>query len=146
MKAILRVAVPVPLPRLFDYLPPAGMDAQTIRPGSRVSLPFGRGQRIGIVIEIVNHSEVAPARLKAVNALLDPQPLITEELLGTLQWLSRYYLHPLGEVVETALPAGLRTALALPSDGEPALMLATDAVAVASARRGSSSTALLALL
>ena len=146
MKAILRVAVPVPLPRLFDYLPPTGMDARTILPGSRVSLPFGRGQRVGIVIETVDHSEVAPNRLKAVSAVLDPQPLITTELLATLQWLSRYYLHPLGEVVETALPAGLRTARALPSDGEPALMLVADAAAVANARQGSASAALMSLL
>src|SRR5450631_373938 len=127
MKAILRVAVPVPLPRLFDYLPPPGMDAHAILPGSRVSLPFGRGQRVGIVIETLDHSELAPNRLKAASAVLDPLPLITTELLATLQWLSRYYLHPLGEVVETALPAGLRTARALPPDGESALMLVADA-------------------
>jgi primosomal protein N' (replication factor Y) len=146
MKAILRVAVPVPLPRLFDYLPPPGMDAQTILPGSRVSLPFGRGQRVGIVIEILDHSDLAPSRLKSITAVLDPAPLITDELLATLQWLSRYYLHPLGEVVETALPAGLRTARALPLDGEPALILVADAKMGPSARQGSASAQLLNLL
>jgi primosomal protein N' (replication factor Y) len=146
MKAILRVAIPVPLPRLFDYLPPPGMEAQTILPGSRLSLPFGRGQRVGIVIETLDHSDVAPERLKAASAVLDPLPLITTELLATLQWLSRYYLHPLGEVVETALPAGLRTARALPAEGEPALILAADASLEPSARQGSASAELLALL
>lgn len=144
MTPILRVAVPVPLPRLFDYLPPQGIDARAIRPGARVSLPFGRSQRVGIVVDIVDHSEVAPERLKCAGALLDPQPLITAELLATLQWLSRYYLHPLGEVVETALPAGLRTARALPAEGEPALMLLADAAA--DARQGSASAELLTLL
>jgi primosomal protein N' (replication factor Y) len=147
MNTILRVAVPVPLPRLFDYLPPPGMDARTIAAGSRVSLPFGRGQRVGIVIEILDHSEIALHRLKAVSTVLDPLPLITNELLATLQWLSRYYLHPLGEVMETALPAGLRTVRALPPEGEPALMLiAAEATAAASARQGSASAELLALL
>ena len=146
MKGILRVAVPVPLPRLFDYLPPPGMDGRTISPGSRVSVPFGRGHRVGIVIQVLDHSDLAPNRLKSIGAVLDPTPLITDELLATLQWLSRYYLHPLGEVVETALPAGLRTARALPSEGEPALMLVAHAAAVASARQGSGSAALLLLL
>ena len=145
MTAILRVAVPVPLPQLFDYLPPRGVDARAILPGSRISLPFGRGQRVGIVIDTVDHSELAPERLKPASALLDTQPLITAELLATLQWLSRYYLHPLGEVVETALPAGLRTARVLPPEGEPALMLVADAAA-ASERQGSASADLLALL
>jgi primosomal protein N' (replication factor Y) len=146
MKTILRVAIPVPLPRLFDYLPPPGMDAQTILPGSRVSLPFGRGQRVGIVIEILDHSEIPFHRLKAISAVLDPLPLITNELLATLQWLSRYYVHPLGEVIETALPAGLRTVRALPTEGEPALMLMTEGAAAAGARQGSASAELLALL
>jgi primosomal protein N' (replication factor Y) len=143
---ILRVAVPVPLPRLFDYLPPEGIDAQAIFPGARVSLPFGRGQRVGIVIEIVDYSELPRERLKRASALLDPQPLITSELLATLQWLSRYYLHPLGEVVETALPAGLRSARALPLQGEPALMLISDDAAAVRVRQGSASAQLLALL
>jgi len=147
MTAILRVAVPVPLPQLFDYLPPRGVDASAILPGARVSLPFGRrGQRVGIVIDIVDRSELAPERLKSANALLDPQPLISVELLATLQWLSRYYLHPLGEVVEAALPAGLRTARALPPNGEPGVMLVGDAAASAGARQGSASADLLALL
>jgi primosomal protein N' (replication factor Y) (superfamily II helicase) len=145
MTAILRVAVPVPLPRLFDYLPPRGIDAKTILPGSRVSLPFGRSQRVGIVIDTPDRSELPPERLKAASALLDPQPLITAELLATLQWLSRYYLHPLGEVVETALPAGLRTARALPPDGEPALVIVADA-GPGGARQGSASAELLAVL
>ena len=145
MPAILRVAVPVPLAQLFDYLPPPGVEAETIAPGSRVSVPFGRSQRIGIVIDTPAQSELAPARLKRASALLDPQPLISAELLMSLRWLARYYLHPLGEVLETALPAGLRTARALPEAGEPGLMLTASASAD-SARAGSASAALLALL
>jgi primosomal protein N' (replication factor Y) len=77
--------------------------------------------------------------------LLDPQPLISAELLASLQWLARYYLHPLGEVLETALPAGLRTPRALPQRGEPALML-SGSVHSDRVRVGSASAALFALL
>ncbi|MDA3914018.1 hypothetical protein, partial [Oleiagrimonas sp.] len=46
MPAIVRIALPVPLPRLFDYLPPEGPVAEA---GARVLVPFGRGKRVGIV-------------------------------------------------------------------------------------------------
>src|SRR5689334_12738100 len=121
MPAVLRVAVPVPLPQLFDYLPPPGIDLQSIAPGARLAVPFGRGQRIGIVIDRLSKSELSTSRLKTASALLDPQPLITSELLASLEWVARYYQHPLGEVLDTALPAGLRRIRALPREGEPAL-------------------------
>jgi primosomal protein N' (replication factor Y) (superfamily II helicase) len=148
LSAILRVAVPVPLPQLFDYLPPPGVDAQTIAAGTRVLVAFGRSQRIGIVVESLESSEVSPERLKAVHAVLDTQPLITTELLTTLQWLARYYLHPLGEVMATALPAGLRSARALPAPGEPALALALVAAQSprGAVRQGAATTRLLELL
>src|SRR5690349_13079207 len=98
MPAILRVAVPVPLPQLFDYLPPEGVDAHSIAPGARLAVPFGRSQRVGVVIERVADSDLPTDRLRPANALLDPQPLITRELLASLEWVARYYAHPLGEV------------------------------------------------
>jgi primosomal protein N' (replication factor Y) (superfamily II helicase) len=145
MSAILRVAVPVPLAQLFDYLPPSGVDPRSILRGARVLLPFGRSKRVGVVIDVIQRSELAPERLKPAIALLDTKPLISGELLNTLEWLARYYHHPLGEVVEAALPAGLRTARALPAEGERGLML-TDPTNVTGARQGSASAALIDLL
>jgi primosomal protein N' (replication factor Y) len=145
MLAILRVAVPVPLPQLFDYLPPAGVDAHAIAPGTRLAVPFGRSQRVGVVVERLTESELPIDRLKTASALLDAQPLITRELLGSLEWVARYYQHPLGEVLDTALPAGLRRARELPREGEPALMLAPEQD-VSSAKSGSASAQLLTLL
>ena len=145
MLAVLRVAVPVPLPQLFDYLPPPGVDAHTIIPGARLSVPFGRSQRVGVVIERLATSELPTDRLKPANALLDTQPLITRELLSSLDWVARYYQHPLGEVLDTALPAGLRRVRELPRDGEPALQLVPDAD-TSTTKAGSASAQLLALL
>jgi primosomal protein N' (replication factor Y) len=144
MSMILRVAVPVPLPQLFDYLPPAGLGVQAIAPGVRVAVPFGRGERVGIVIDVVAESELPMDRLKCARVVLDAQPLITRELLASLDWLARYYQHPLGEVLDAALPAGLRRARALPSEGERALVL-TSGTAPTS-KPGSASALLLALL
>ena len=139
---ILRIAVPVPLPQLFDYLPPPGTAAHAIARGTRVSVPFGRTRSVGIVVDASATSEIPAARLKPITAVLDPAPLLSAELMTTLEWTARYYQHPLGEVLDTALPAPLRTTRPLPSAGEAALMLTADA-AQATAKSGSASARLL---
>ena len=70
---IIRVAVPSPLRRLFDYLPPN--IAGDIQPGMRVRIPFGRRDIVGVVMELANGSELERSRLKAVKAVLDTEPL-----------------------------------------------------------------------
>ncbi len=143
MPVILRVAVPVPLLQVFDYLPPAGAAGLPVA-GCRIAVPFGSGRRVGIVVEVAQDSELAPARLKAALGVLDRQPLLTPELLDTLRWTARYYQHPLGEVLQTALPTGLRRARQAADGGERALVL-TGADA-APPRAGSRAARLLELL
>jgi primosomal protein N' (replication factor Y) len=102
---IARVAVPGPLHELFDYRLPAGAAPA---PGTRVRVPFGRGHRIGVVIECADHSDIPQARLRDIDSLLDDAPLFPGELLEFIVWASRYYHHPLGDCLETAMPALLR--------------------------------------
>ncbi|HTI95129.1 MAG TPA: primosomal protein N', partial [Rudaea sp.] len=142
---VLRVAVPVPLPQLFDYLPPPGIAAHAIARGTRVSVPFGRSRSVGIVVDACAISEIPAARLKPIAAVLDPAPLLSDELMATLEWTARYYQHPLGEVLDTALPATLRRPRPLPSDGEAALTLTISAT-FAVTKSGSASARLLELL
>ena len=56
---VLRVALPVPLPRLFDYLPPAGMAADAIAVGQRLRVPFGTRTLVGVV---VGHGQAEPGQ------------------------------------------------------------------------------------
>ena len=98
----LRVAVPVPVAEGFDYRWPGPEPAP--RPGTRVRVPFGRGERIGIVIEARGGRTVADAALKNVREVLDPEPLIDGELMGSLEWAAGYYHHPIGDVLAQALP------------------------------------------
>ena len=143
MPVILRVAVPVPLLQVFDYLPPADAAALPVA-GCRVAVPFGNTRRVGIVVEVAQDSELPRARLKAALGVLDRQPLLTPELLDTLRWTARYYQHPLGEVLQTALPTGLRRAREAADAGERALVLTgSDAAAP---RAGSRAAHLLELL
>jgi len=103
---LIRVAVPVPLGDGFDYAwtGPGPVPA----PGTRVEVPFGRGRRIGIVLERPAATELPAEKLKAAFAALDPEPLLEAELLGTLRWAADYYHHPIGEVLSHALPGLLR--------------------------------------
>ncbi len=105
---ILRIAVPSPLRTSFDYRPPVGVPIASIQPGVRLRIPFGRSTRIGILLAKVNHSELAPDRLKAALQVLDPEPLLPRASLDFLLWTSRYYHHPIGETLFTALPVALR--------------------------------------
>ena len=107
-------------------------------------MPFGRGRRVGIVVDVAQDSELPRARLKPVVEILDPQPLLTAELLDTLRWTARYYQHPLGEVLQAALPTGLRRAREAADAGERALMLS--GVTAAPPRAGSRAAQLLELL
>ncbi|MGB5340110.1 MAG: primosomal protein N' [Gammaproteobacteria bacterium] len=105
---ILRIAVPAPLYRSFDYLPPAGVSQQALQPGMRVRIPFGRRHVIGVLLEVVMHTPVEQHKLKRASAVLDATPIITADILAMVQWASAYYQHPIGDALATALPVLLR--------------------------------------
>jgi primosomal protein N' (replication factor Y) (superfamily II helicase) len=119
-RQLIRVAVPVPLAEAFDYLAPPGPLPAV---GCRVRVPFGRGERIGIVVEHPAATDVAPARLKAIASVLDPTPTLGTELLQSLRWAAEYYHHPLGAVLSHALPGLLREGRAIDEPPEPAWQL-----------------------
>ncbi len=104
---ILRIAIPSPLRRYFDYLPPAG-SSTPLRPGQRVRLPFGRREVVGVLLEVTDSSPLPLERLKPVLAILDEEPLWSPEELALLRWAVDYYHHPPGDALQTALPALLR--------------------------------------
>ena len=106
---VLRVAVNAPLARLFDYLPPAGVDPGTLWPGCRLLVPFGRRRESALLVEIADHSELPMAKLREALALIDETPILTAHDLWLIRFTSDYYHHPIGEVVAAALPAMLRS-------------------------------------
>jgi len=109
----LRVALPLPLPQLFDYLAPARAQLDAGWVGCRVRVPFGRGSAIGVVAA-VGAPHIDPAKLKPALERLDAVPLLSGELLASLQWAAGYYQRPLGEVFAAALPVDLRAGKPLP--------------------------------
>ena len=111
--SFLRVALPVPLPRAFDYLAPDGHVPAATDVGRRVKVPFGSRELTGVVVETGHVMEDSPELRQAI-AFLDEAPLLQGELLESLRWLSRYTHAPLGEVLGTALPVVLRQGEPMP--------------------------------
>ena len=114
---LIRVALPVPLYREFDYLPPSDNpnnsddNAAALPPiGGRVQVSFGRQTLIGIVVDHIdsNHSEVPVNKLKAIKQVIDTEPLLSQQMLSLARWLAGYYHYPLGDVISVMLPTLIR--------------------------------------
>jgi primosomal protein N' (replication factor Y) (superfamily II helicase) len=99
----VEVAVPLPLETTFTYAVPAELAARAAT-GVRVLIPFGRRTLTGYLLGPAAESGT---EVKEVIALLDPEPLFTSQELEFFRWAAGYYLHPLGEVIKAALPAGI---------------------------------------
>lgn len=72
---VAHVALPVPLPRTFDYLLPDSMSAKA---GCRVTVPFGKQQRVGIVVSVSDKSELPLTELKSIVEVLDDEPVYSQ--------------------------------------------------------------------
>ncbi len=144
-REILRVALPVPLPRTFDYLLP--QDGSVPLPGARIEVPFGRSRRIGIAIGTAEHSEWPSEQLKPVRHVLDVAALFTPELLSSLLRAAEYWCGPVGEVLFGALPGWLRQDKPFPRNEDEAwsLTVAGRSALDARSRRGASLALLGAL-
>src|SRR5690242_17598050 len=102
---ILRVALDVPVPKLFDYR------AEDVTPadiGRRVVVPFGKKRLVGLIIDIAAESEVPASRLRVAETILREVAPLEREWLELVKFCSSYYHRPLGEVTATALPPRLR--------------------------------------
>ncbi len=108
---VLRVALDVPLPRGFDYLAPGAQESDV---GRRVCVPFGRGEKIGVILEMLAASELPPEKLKPVRDILRDMPPLPPDWLALADFCSGYYQHPVGEVMALALPPALRRRNVLP--------------------------------
>lgn len=105
---ILQIALPVPLYRHFDYLAPAEFGNGKLEIGMRVKVPFGKREKIGILISVKSESTLPAKQLKEAIAILDQSPLLSLTMIELITWASHYYHYPLGEVFAAALPSSLR--------------------------------------
>ncbi|MBE9547973.1 MAG: primosomal protein N' [Proteobacteria bacterium] len=109
-RTIARLALAVPLNRLFDYSIPAGMQAP--EPGCRVQVKFAGRKKVGWVVAISNSTEVPETKLLAIESIIDERSLWNPALWELMTWCRSYYHHPVGEILATALPPALRGSMA----------------------------------
>lgn len=101
----VRVALDVPLARLFDY----AIEYVTKEDiGRRVVVPFANRLVLGVIVAKVEQPEFALDKIKKVHQVLIDVPALSKELFALFTFCSEYYHHPLGQVIFTALPARLR--------------------------------------
>ena len=100
---IADIAVNVPLKQLFSYRVPESLHDRA-KIGMRVDISFGRRTTVGFIL---NLRRGEAAGLKDIGGIPENEPLLTSELIILLRWAADYYCHPIGQVVRSALPAGL---------------------------------------
>ena len=101
------VILPVPLDGLFTYSVPQQLETQ-VRVGVRALVPFGRNKTyVGIVAK--THLQAPEGyQVKDILQVLDASPILLGQQLKLWQWISDYYMSPIGDVYKAALPAGLK--------------------------------------
>lgn len=102
------VILPLPLPGTYTYRVPQEYN-DTIAVGCRVVVQFGNKKIYSAVVRRI-HEEVPSYKVKYVIGQLDTTPLVTEQTLLFWEWLSAYYMCPVGDVMAVALPAAFRLA------------------------------------
>jgi primosomal protein N' (replication factor Y) len=141
------VALPVPLDAVFTYRIPPGMQPVV---GGRVLVPFRQQRLSGIVTELHDgpprsrdgdrdKDKDKEVQTKNLFNVLDPGPVLDDQLLRLGKWIADYYLAPIGEVFRTMLPLGaeFKRAIAyrIAPEGQMALHRAGTAGSSARSRR-----------
>lgn len=100
------VILPLPLEGTFTYSVPESMVAQ-VRMGVRVLVPLGRSKTY-TAMAVRLHSEKPEFETRPIIQVIDAEPVLIEQQLRLWQWISTYYMSPIGDVFKAALPAGLK--------------------------------------
>ncbi len=100
------VIVPLPLEGTFTYSVPHDL-ADRVRFGVRVAVTFG-ASKVHTAIVVRAHQDKPAFNVKDIVDVIDDQPMLLEQQYKLWQWLSAYYMAPLGDVYNAALPAGLK--------------------------------------
>lgn len=102
------VILPVPVHREFTYRVPFEMNTY-IREGVRVVVPFGKSKFYTAIVTKV-HETVPSYTAKYVEYILDEAPIITGNQYAFWKWIAKYYMAPIGDVLNAALPANFKLA------------------------------------
>lgn len=101
------VILPLPLPGMFTYSVPEGME-EHVAFGKRVLVPLGKSKKyIAMVVKV--HQEKPSFKVKPIEQVLDATPTLLDRQYRLWSWISNYYMSPLGDVYNAAMPAGMKS-------------------------------------
>lgn len=104
MSKFCDVAFPIPVHREFTYGVPSEFE-DAVFTGVRVIAPFRKKLMTGVVVALKDKSDVG--QIKSISDVLDSEPVYSEEMMKLTKWISDYYLASWGEVLKSAMPAGM---------------------------------------
>ena len=100
------VILPLPLEGMFTYAIPEGMEAKVVF-GVRVAVSFGKNKAY-TAIAVRTHDHEPDFKYKYITDIIDDNPILLDKQMKLWQWISEYYLSPLGDIYKAALPSGLK--------------------------------------
>ena len=107
---VVQVAFEAGVDTVFSYILPISLGDVVV--GQRVEVPFGRGNKpqVGFVVGMEEQPQQGKKKfkLKAVRKIVDAQPLLDDQLIKLAQWISSYYVCPLGQVLSAMLPSAVK--------------------------------------
>lgn len=144
LSCVVRVALPVPIPQLFDYL---AEDATPEDVGRCVRVPFGRDEKLGVILAVNVEPDVDIGRLRPVCGIRREFPPLPPDWLALAGFVAHYYHAPPGEVIALAMPPGLRRADSVAGGAaDPFLMVTEEGHAAANATRSGRTRSYVATL
>ncbi|MDP6387393.1 MAG: hypothetical protein QGI93_14445, partial [Planctomycetota bacterium] len=102
-----QVALNRPMRCQYTYAVPEHF-AENLAPGMRVAVPFAGRRSVGVVVGLTEGTDIPAKRIKSVSDVLDPAPLLAQELLDLTEWMAAYYACSWGEALAAVLPAALK--------------------------------------
>ena len=114
--AYANIVLPVPLDAKFSYIVPDAL-ADKVQVGMRVVVPFGKTKTYVGIVSLYPAPEPANSvdekgkkiTFKEILSIFEPTPILVPEQLKLWQWMSNYYMTPIGDVYKAAFPSGLKT-------------------------------------
>ena len=103
MPFFVDVILPLPITKLFTYHV-TKEEYDFIQPGIRIVVPFGNKKKYA-GLSHCTHQNTPPYKAKSIEYIIDQHPVVSSKQLELWEWISRYYISPLGSVFRTAVPS-----------------------------------------
>ena len=106
MSYYVEVILPIPLDQKFTYFV-SKQEFDFIKPGMRIIVPFGKTKFLTAIAYSVHQEFEGSFELKSIHQIIDNSPVVNEDQIKFWDWISKYYMCPIGDVLKAALPSNL---------------------------------------